>query len=89
MQEKRKEQSSVIELKKEDLYPKKGASPRQGWRELGAYFQVYFRLQANGHFELFGNILKGQDMEALGQLISKHLECELAVQKRSQQENSQ
>ena len=80
MKERRKKQSSALEL--ENTCQEKNLSCKKGWRELGACFQVYFRLRANGHFELLGNIPNSRDIEALCKALAKQLTCELAVQKR-------
>lgn len=54
----------------------------EGWRELGAFFQIYFRLHLDGRIELLGNIPKGQDIDSLCKTLSKQLAREISVQKK-------
>ena len=81
---KKEKQDPIAKLEKPYLI--KAARSRTEWRELGLHFQVYFRLEKDGSFEICGKVSDKQEIETLCKALSKCLAGELAVQRRLEKE---
>ena len=54
---------------------------RYKWRELGGYFRVYFRLQADGQLDIIGKIRSCAEIQPLCDTLAKQLCREFALHK--------